>query len=106
MAINACMTIGGNSVHAPVERAFLHDLVACCCAEAKDSVSWVKFSDKAGHECTIFVPLHVATAIADAYGEATADPEPEPLDAETVAAREHADDQTLKDAGRGHLVRP
>lgn len=31
--------------------------------------------------------------------------EPEPLDAETVAAREHSHDSALCDAGRGHLVR-
>jgi len=31
--------------------------------------------------------------------------EPEPLDAETIAAREGAQDQQIIDAGRGHLVR-
>jgi len=34
------------------------------------------------------------------------DEEPEPLDPETVAAREHSHDNALRDAGRGHLVRP
>lgn len=31
--------------------------------------------------------------------------EPEPLDAETVAAREAATEQAIIDAGRGHLVK-
>ena len=32
--------------------------------------------------------------------------EPEPLDEETIAARKHAHDDALRQAGRGHLVRP
>lgn len=32
--------------------------------------------------------------------------EPEPLDAETVAARQHAHGAALRDAGRGHMVKP
>lgn len=52
----------------------------------------------------IFMERHEAEALAEAWAEAQR--EPEPLNAETVAAREHADDDKLRDAGRGHLVRP
>lgn len=62
------------------------------------------FTTTGRDQVDVFMERHEAEALAEAWAEAQR--EPEPPDAETIAAREHAHDDALRDAGRGHLVRP
>ena len=75
-------------------------------ATAHDSTSLL-FKDAYGSTvCHIAgLPAGVARATADAFNAAMRpEAEPDPLDAETVAARQSAYERDLIDAGRGHLI--
>lgn len=73
----------------------LHRTVAVRAVDLGGS-SNLKLADKDGSEVTVFMEYERAVAMAEAWEDF--DRDPEPLDPETVAAREHAHDAALVDA--------
>lgn len=72
----------------------------------------VALLDADGQRVTIYTTPRIANAIAEAFKAAKAEDEAEAdrawesaNDPEAIAARQHAHDDALRDAGRGHLVR-
>jgi len=63
-----------------------------------------ELSTQDGGYISAFIPYDLAQALVAVWDEYYE--EPEPLDAETITAREHAHDDALRQAGRGHLARP
>ena len=83
--------------------ANLHDITHVECNPLTGCANWsLQFSDDERNTVTMFVPQHVAQAIVAAWDASHA--EPEPLDAETVAARGESYRRDMRAAGRGHLI--
>lgn len=93
----------------------LHDPVRVTVTEFQlggEDRACIHFRDAGGSCHDIYTTPRIANAIAEAFGDARAADEnaaeaywEAANDPEAIAARQHAHDDALRDAGRGHLVR-